>query len=306
MLNVTFLGTSAARPTVERNVSSIVIAREGESLMFDCGEGTQRQMMRFGASFSFTDLFITHFHADHILGITGMIRTFGLQGRTDPMRFYGPPGAKDLLRSAIHLGAERIPFEIDIVEIQAGDSLDRGDYDLVVFDTKHTRESVGYALVERERLGRFDPDLARSRGVPEGPLWGKLHRGETVELEDGSKISADDLVGASRPGRTVVYTGDTAPCKSVVEAVAGADLLIHEATFDQDERDRAKHTNHSTASDAAKVALSAGVRRLILTHVSARYSVDARPLLEQAREVFDNTIVAKDGSSFDVPFPDDA
>jgi len=302
MLSVTCLGTSAARPTVERNVSSLVLVREGETLMFDCGEGTQRQMMRYGASFSLEHIYITHYHADHFLGVTGLLRTLGLQGRTEPLHLFGPKGAHRILGSVVSLGVERPPFEIDITELAPGDTLKREDFDLEVFPTEHARHSIGYALVEHERLGRFHPERARELGIPEGPLWGKLHKGETVKLADGRTVGPGDLVDAARPGRKVVYSGDTKPCKSVVDAAHDADLLIHEATFGEEEKDRAAETEHSTAAGAAQVALAAQVRRLILCHVSARYSRDARPLEKQAREIFPNAEVARDGVTIDVPF----
>ncbi len=304
MLTVTFLGTSAARPTVERNVSATIIVREGETLMFECGEGTQRQMMRYGVSFSLSDIFVTHFHADHFLGVIGLLRTLGLQGRTEPMRLYGPKGAKRVLGTALKLGIERAPFEVEIYELVPGDKIARKGYDIVVFRTMHGPYSVGYALVEHQRLGRFDPEKARALGVPEGPLWGKLHRGETVTLEDGRTIAPDGLVGPPRPGRKVVYPGDTRPCESVVEAAEGADLLIHEATFGDEEKERAVETGHSTATEAAQVALAARVKKLVLHHLSARYSADSSVLLEQARAVFPETIVARDGMVIEVPFPD--
>jgi ribonuclease Z len=304
VLAVTFLGTSAARPTVERNVSSISVVREGETLMFDCGEGTQRQMMRYGVGFSLTDIFFTHFHSDHVLGVTGLVRTLGLQGRTDPMCFYGPKGAKDILSKAVNLGVEKTPFEIHIEEIKPGDCLDRGEYDIRPFATEHARYSMGFAIVEHERLGRFDPEKAREMGIPEGPLWGQIHAGKTVTLDDGRSIGPEELVGERRPGRKVVLTGDTKPCESVVDAAEEADLLIHEATFGEDEEDRADETNHSTAKGAGQVALAARVRRLVLSHVSARYSRDFGPLMEQAQEVFPETVVAKDGMTLEVPFPD--
>ncbi|MCZ6916073.1 MAG: ribonuclease Z [Gemmatimonadetes bacterium] len=304
MLAVTFLGTSAARPTVERNVSSITVAREGETLMFDCGEGTQRQMMRYGVSFTLRDIFFTHFHADHILGVTGLVRTLGLQGRTDPMCLHGPPGAKDVLGQALTLGIERVPFEIEVKEIRAGERLDRGDYDIEVFSTEHTRHSVGYAIVEHQRLGRFDPEKARALGIPEGPMWGMIHAGKSVTLEDGRTIGPEELVGPARSGRKVVLTGDTRPCESVAAAAEGADLLVHEATFAQEEEDRARETGHSTAREAAQVALAARVRKLALCHLSARYSRDFGPVLEEARAVFPEVVVAKDGMTIDVPFAD--
>jgi ribonuclease Z len=304
MLTVTFLGTSAARPTVERNVSATVIVREGETLMFECGEGTQRQMMRYGVSFSLSDIFVTHFHADHFLGVIGLLRTLGLQGRTEPMRLYGPRGAKRVLGTALRLGIERTPFEVEIQELSPGDRIARRGYDIVVFSTVHGRYSVGYALVEHQRLGRFDPQKARALGVPEGPLWGKLHRGEAVTLEDGRIIAPEGLVGPPRPGRKIVYPGDTRPCESVVEAAEEADLLIHEATFGDEEKQRAVETEHSTATEAAQVALAARVKKLVLHHLSARYSADSGVLLEQARAVFPETIVARDGMVIEVPFPD--
>src|SRR5438105_7196868 len=186
MLSVTFLGTSAARPTVERNVSAMALVREGETLLFECGEGTQRQMMRYGVSFALSEIFFTHFHADHFLGVIGLVRTLGLQARAEPMRFYGPKGAKKLLTQALQLGVERVPFDVAIQEVKPGAVITGGNrapgtaYDIHAFATDHGGGSVGYALREHERPGRFDPEKARAAGVPEGPLWGKLQRGEAV------------------------------------------------------------------------------------------------------------------------------
>ncbi len=274
--------------------------------MFDCGEGTQRQMMRYGVGFSLRDIFFTHFHADHVLGVTGLVRTLGLQGRTDPICFYGPMGAKDVLSQAMSLGVERTQFEIHIEEFKPGDRLERGEYEIRVFATQHTRHSIGFTVAEHERLGRFNPEKARELGIPEGPLWGQIHAGKTVTLDDGRSIGPEELVGETRPGRKVVLSGDTRPCKSVVDAAEDADLLIHEATFGEEEEDRAEETGHSTAKGAAQVALAARARRLVLSHVSARYSKDFGPLLEQARAVFPNTVVARDGMSIEVLFPDAA
>ncbi len=302
MLSVTFLGTSAARPTVERSVSSIAITRAGETLLFDCGEGTQRQMMRHGVGFSLSEIFFTHFHADHYLGVIGLIRTLALQGRAEPMICYGPAGAKRLLGSAINLGLERPTFPIDVRELKPGDRLDRQEYAVEVIGVEHGGTALGYALREHERLGRFNPERASELGVPEGPLWGKLHRGEVVELPDRRVIGPQDLVGPSRPGRLVVLSGDTRPCGNVVAAAEGADLLVHDATFGDDEKDRARETDHSTATEAAQVALAAQVRRLVLTHFSARYSSSARELVEQAQAVFRDVVAAKDGLEIAVPY----
>lgn len=306
MLTVTFLGTSAARPTVERNVSGLAVHREGETMLFECGEGTQRQMMRYGVSFALSEIFFTHFHADHFLGVIGLIRTLGLQGRPEPLFLYGPKGAKDILATAMKLGVERVPFPVEITEVKAGDTVKglvtRDGYDICAFPTQHGGgPSIGYVLKEHVRRGRFDVEKVKAVGIPEGPLWGRLSKGESVEY-DGQKISAEGFVGPARAGRLVVFTGDTRPCASVVDAAQGADLLIHEATFGEEERDRAKDTGHSTAKEAAQIALAAKAKRLILSHVSARYSISADELVKEAREVFSNSSVAKDGLEVDVPF----
>jgi ribonuclease Z len=304
MLTATFLGTGAATPTVDRNVAGLAVQREGETLLFDCGEGNQRQMMRYGVGFSFTEIFFSHYHADHILGVTGLLRTMGLQDRSAPVTLYGPRGAERILGAAISLGIERNKFPVEIHEITPGDRLTRDEYDIVVFQTDHRPDTVGFALAEHTRLGRFNPDRARELGVPEGPLWGRLHKGETVLLEGGRSVSPADIVGSPRRGRTLVYSGDTRPSLAVVEAARGADLLIHEATFGSDELERAKETGHSTAAEAARVAVEAGVRRLVLTHISLRYTRDAPELLAEARAVFADTVIARDGMVVDVPFPE--
>ena len=304
MLSITFLGTGAATPTVDRNVAGLAVQREGETILFDCGEGTQRQMMRYGVGFSFTEVFFTHFHADHMLGIIGLLRTMGLQDRTAPVTLYGPRNAQRILSAAMNLGIERNKFPVEIVEVRPGDRLRRGEYDIVVFETEHRADTVGFALAEHTRLGRFNPERARELGVPEGPLWGKLHKGETVTLDDCRTVSPADLVGPPRPGRTVVYSGDTRPHRAVFEASKGADLLIHEATFGEEEAERAIETGHSTASEAARIALEAGVRRLVLTHISPRYSRDAPELLAEARAVFPETTIARDGMVVEVGFGD--
>jgi ribonuclease Z len=304
MLSITFLGTGAATPTIDRNVAGLAVQREGETLLFDCGEGNQRQMMRYGVGFAFREIFFSHYHADHLLGVTGLLRTMGLQDRTLPVTLYGPKGAQKILGAAITLGIERNKFPVEIVEVKPGDRLARDEYEIAVFETEHRADTVGYALVEHVRLGRFNPDRARELGIPEGPFWGQLHKGKTVTLPDGRMIGPADLVGAPRPGRTLVYSGDTRPHLSVVEASRGADLLVHEATFGGDEMERARETGHSTAAEAAKVALDAGVRRLVLTHISSRYTRDAAELLAEARAVFPETVIARDGMTVDVPYVD--
>lgn len=304
-LTIRFLGTSASRPTVERNVTSLAVIREGETLLFDCGEGTQRQMMRYGTSFALRDIFFTHMHADHMLGVIGLFRTLALQGRVEPMTLWGPPGSEMLLRSAIAIGSDKEKFPVEYREITPDTPIKRKDYSILPYAVDHGgKMAIGYAIAEDTRLGRFNPDLARDLGIPEGPMWGMLHRGQSVTLPDGKVIEASSLVGPSRPGRRVVFSGDARPCAGTIEVAQGADALIHESTFADEETQRAIDTGHSTAREAAEVAKAAEVKLLVLTHLSARYSLSAADLLREAKEVFPNTIVARDGMEIEIPFAD--
>lgn len=304
MIRVTFLGTSAACPTVRRNVSAIAVQREGDLMLFDCGEGTQRQMMRYGTGFSLWAVFVTHMHADHFVGVTGMLRTMALQGRNEPLLLTCPVSGRRVLEDAVHLGFDRLSFPVEVRELRPGDRVSRNGYEVRAFRVNHGMPALGYALREDDRRGRFDVERARALGVPEGPAFGLLHRGEAVEV-DGRRVRPDEVVGPSRPGRTVVYTGDTRPMRSTVEAAAGAELLIHECTFSGEDRARARATFHSTAAGAARVARDAGVERLALTHISARYSENPARLAREARKVFPATVVASDGLTLEVPHRDD-
>jgi ribonuclease Z len=226
-----------------------------------------------------------------------------LQGRTDPFRLWGPKGAARHPKRAEQFGVDRLTFPVEIRELNAGDAVKRNEYAIIPFQVQHgPGPALGYAVREEDRKGRFDPDLARELGIPEGPLWGRLHRGSAVTLEDGRVIESSTLVGPPRPGRSVVITGDTRPCEATELAARGADLLVHEATFGDEESDRAIETGHSTAREAAQLARRAGCQRLLLTHFSARYSRDAAELEAQARSEFPNVTVGKDGMQVDVPF----
>ena len=301
MIRIRFLGTSAARPTVARNVAGIAVLREGRSLLWDCGEGTQRQIMRFGTGFSFSEIFVTHAHADHFLGLPGLLRTLGLQGREDGMTIYGPRAAQRVLSSVVRMGVERVSFPVQVKGLEPGERVDFGGWAVQAFPADHGIKALGYALVEEARPGRFDVDEARRLGVPEGPLFGRLHKGQAVEV-DGRIVRPEQVVGPSRPGRKVVYTGDTRPSPETVEIARGADLLIHDATFGAEERRRARETGHSTAADAARVAARAGARRLALTHLSARYSDSPQLLEAEAKAVFPASRVAYDGLRLEIGF----
>jgi len=295
VLRLTFLGTSSSRPTVRRGVSSLAVQRGGDLHLFDCGEGTQRQMMRYAVGFAVRDIFISHMHADHYLGLPGLLRTMSLQGRTDELVVRGPSGSVEDLERALQLGGDRLGFPVRVAGLDPGDEVSFGDYAVRAFRTDHTASSLGFALVEADRLGRFDVGKALAAGVPEGPLFGRLHRGEDVELPDGTVVRANDLVGDSRPGRKLVYSADTRPCQATREAAEGADLLVHEATFGTEDGSRAVETRHSTAREAAEVAVDAGVRQLILTHFSARHSEQPGRLVAEARKVFPQVSAAEDG-----------
>ncbi len=299
-LDVVFLGTSASAPTARRGTASLLVRRGGDRLLFDCGEGTQRQLLR--SSIGLVDLeevFVTHFHADHYLGLPGMLKTFSLRMRDVPLTVYGPPGLRDLFGALARI-VGKVTYPLELVEVRQGDMLKRDGYRVCVFDVHHGVQAVGYALVEDERPGRFDDAAADAIGVPFGPERGALQRGEAVTLPDGRVVQPEELVGPKRPGRTLVYTGDTRPAEAVAVLFPGADLLIHEATFGEDERERALETGHSTACEAAEVARDAGVSLLAITHVSPRYL--ASDLVGEAQEVFPGTILPRDFDVVELPF----
>lgn len=305
LLRLTFLGTSAAQPTLHRNLSGLTVKADSDLLLFDCGEGSQRQMVRFGTGFTVEAAFFTHFHADHYLGIIGFLRTLGMMGREHPLRLYGPPPARRLLHQAVHLGVDSLSFPVEIHELKDGDSVRRDGYTVHAVGVDHRINALGYVLAEDSRAGRFNLAKARELGVPEGPSFGKLQRGEAVTLPDGTPVRPEDVVGPSRPGRRLVISGDTRPCASLISAAKDADLLVHESTFSDDEQERALETRHSTAREAARVAREAGVRRLILTHLSSRHDTDPSKLLGQAREEFSGPVeVAHDGLTVELPLRD--
>jgi ribonuclease Z len=302
-LNVVFLGTAASMPTAQRNPAALLVRRGSERLLFDCGEGTQRQLQRSAIGLpDLQEIFLTHYHADHFLGLPGMLKTFALRGREQtPLTVYGPRGLRELFnRLRPFLG--RLPYPLATVELEPGETLERGEYAIEAFPVEHGLDALGYALVERRRPGRFDVAAADALGVPAGPARGRLQAGEEVELAEGRVVTPAQVLGEPRPGRKIALTGDTAPSPLVVHAADGADLLVHEASFLAEEAERARETMHSTAAQAAEVARDAQVRLLALTHLSPRYF---GPELEaEARDVFPDTVVPRDFDVIEVPFPE--
>jgi ribonuclease Z len=301
-LDVVFLGTSGSTPTAKRALSATLVRRGGDKILFDCSEGTQRQLLKSDVGLvELEEIFLTHYHADHYLGLPGMLKTFALRGREIPLTIYGPRGLDDLLATLRRIFG-RLTYPVATTELEPGASLERDGYRLDAFAVDHGVAAVGYALVEDTRPGRFDVDIATDLGVPDGPERGVLQRGESVTLDDGRVVTPADVLGRARAGRKVVLSGDTAPAASVVEAAAEADLLVHEATFLADERSRARETLHSTAGEAALVAQEAGVKLLALTHVSTRYF--GHQVVEEATQLFPATVVPRDFDLVTIPFPE--
>ncbi len=304
-MRVTFLGTSGAVPTTERSTSGLLVEREGDRLLFDCGEGTQRQMMRYGTGFDIGHIFLTHMHGDHTLGLPGLTQTMEFNGRDRPLAVHAPGGTRRRVESLLSVTGERPSYPVRVRQVEPGEvALDRGDYEVRAFDVDHDTRAVGYTLVEAERKGRFDRETAEEEfGIPPGPKYSRLHAGEPVEHE-GRTVEPAEVVGPPRPGRRVVYTGDTRPTEATVAAATEADLLVHDGTFADDHRERARRTAHSTVREAGAIAREAGVRRLALTHISTRYAGQDDRLLAEAREAFPEAFVARDGTTVTVPFPD--
>ena len=303
-LDLVFLGTSGSVPTAQRAPSALLLRRGGERLLFDCGEGTQRQLLRSSVGLpELPEVFVSHFHADHYLGLPGMLKTFALRGRELPLTVYGPRGLKDLF-STLRRVFGRLPYALELVELRPGDVLERGEYNLVTFPVAHALESLGFALVEHPRPGRFDVAAADGLGVPSGPERGLLQAGESVQLPDGRVVTPDEVLGPPRPGRRVVLSGDTAYSPLVLEAARRAEVLVHEATFLDEERERAAETAHATAVEAAELARDAEVGLLALTHLSNRYF--GPEVAREARTIFPDTVVPKDFDVIDVPFPERA
>jgi ribonuclease Z len=299
-LEVTFLGTGASVPSARRSTAAVLIARGGDRLLFDCGEGTQRQMQRSLGLVQVDEIYLTHFHADHMLGLPGLLKTYDLHDREAPLRVFGPPGLKELF-TVLRPLIGRLRYPLELGELRPGESVDHDEYVVEGYEAAHNVRAFGWALVEDERPGRFDPAAAQAAGVREGPDFARLQRGEEVEGSNGT-VTPDQVMGETRPGRTIVVTGDTAPAPATVAAAADAELLIHDASFAEEDAQRAAETGHSTLGQAAAVAAEAHVKMLALVHISARYHVGK--VLEEAREVFAGCVAPRDFDQIVVPLPE--
>jgi ribonuclease Z len=297
-LSVLFLGTAGSMPTVQRAPASLLIRRGGDRILIDCGEGSQRQLLRSIGLPDLEHVFVTHYHADHFLGLPGMLKTFTLRGRRTPVNIYGPRGLVALMSDLRRIFG-KLSYELNVVELAPSDVVKFSDYRIGVYSVVHRTEAVGYALVEDDRPGRLDPGRAAELGVPAGPLLGALQRGESVEV-GGRGVRPEDVLGEKRPGRKLVFSGDTEPCEATAAVARGAELLVHDGTFSHEERERARQTGHSTALEAAELAREANVSLLALTHLSSRYF---GPTIEQeARTAFERTVVPRDFDVIEVPY----
>ncbi|HWE32432.1 MAG TPA: ribonuclease Z [Solirubrobacteraceae bacterium] len=292
--SVFFAGTAGSVPTARRGLPALLVRRGADRILFDCGEGTQRQLVSSVGLTELTEVFVTHFHADHWLGLPGLLKTFDLRGRDKPLTVHGPRGVREFMTLG-QRAAGRVRFELTLCELEPGQVLERDGYKIAAVPVEHRSPAFGYVLFEGERPGTFDPEAATKLGLSPGPEFGRVQRGETVK-----GVTPAQVLGPSRPGRKLVLSGDTRPCEALKLAAHEADVLIHEATFADDERDRAAETGHSTAGQAAEVARDADVRLLALTHFSTRYPVGV--LRDEARAIFARTVLPRDFDAIEIPF----
>jgi ribonuclease Z len=296
-LSIFFAGTAGSIPTARRGLPALLIRRGGDRILVDCGEGTQRQLVRSIGLLDLDEIFLTHFHADQWLGLPGMLKTLDLRGRDRPLSIYGPQGLRALLELAMR-AAGRVKFELHLTELDAGDVLEHDGYRIASVRVAHgTVPALGYVLFEDERPGAFDPRKAQALGLTPGPEFGRVQHGETV-----NGVAPEQVMGAPRPGRKLVISGDTSPSDALAVAAHGADVLVHEATFADDERELAAERGHSTAAQAARIARDAEVSLLALTHSSTRYPISV--LRDEARVIFARTVLPRDFDTIEVPFPE--
>lgn len=302
-MDVTFLGTGASWPTSERGLSAIAVKRGPEVILFDCGEGTQRQMQASDVSYQqITQIYLTHYHGDHCFGVPGLLKTMALNERTKPLWLFGPRGLHRMVDGFRKIGGWPKQFDIHVREMEPGDIEERDGYTVMAHAADHSVQNIAYSLQERDRRGKFDKPKALEMGIPEGRMFGQLQRGQSVTLDDGRVIEPSEILGPARPGRKVVYSGDSQPCQGLLEAAVDATLFICEATFAREEIERAREVKHMCAHEAAGIAATARAKALALTHISPRYK-DTTPLLEEAQAVFPDAVVVDDFTTLNVPYP---
>ena len=295
-MSVFFAGTAGSIPTARRGLPAILVRRGGDRILVDCGEGTQRQLVSSVGLMDLTEVFLTHFHADHWLGLPGLLKTFDLRARDRPLTVHGPRGLRDLLGPVLR-AAGRTRYELRLHELEPGEQLARDGYTIAAVPVNHRGPAYAYVFFEDARPGEFDPAVAQQLGLTPGPEFGRVQRGETIR-----GVTPDQVMGPTRAGRKVAISGDTRPCEALRIAAHHADLLVHESTFAHDEVERAAETGHSTAGQAAQLAKDAEVRLLALMHFSTRYPVGR--LRDEARAVFERTVLPRDFDSVEIPFPE--
>ena len=293
-MEITFLGTASAVHSKERNHPSIALKAFGDVFLFDCGEGTQRQLLFTQVSpMKISKIFLTHFHGDHILGLPGLLQSMSLHGRENKLTIYGPRGLDELKSPIYRLSYSSIDFPIEFIEIDSGIIEETEEYIIKAQSVKHNVPALAY-YIEEKKKPRFLREKAIELGVPVGPAFGKLHNGEEVEV-DGRIIKPEQVLGPERKGIKITYSGDTRPCEEMIMFAKDSTILIHESTFIQNEAQNALDYGHSTAQDAAFIARESGSKELILTHISTRYGEEyAQIMLKEAKEVFENTRIARD------------
>lgn len=304
VMRITFLGTGGGVPSISRSLPSVAVSYAGELVLFDCGEGAQRQMMKAGTGFKQKmTIFLTHLHGDHIFGLPGLIYTLSMLDRRYPLRIIGPRGTAAFVEALLSIRFGKLSYEIEVREVDEGVAYESRDFVVESINASHTVKALAYRLRERDRPGRMRVEVLERIGIPKGPLWGRLQRGEAIEFS-GRIIRPEEVMGPPRRGRVVVYTGDTRPSSRIIEFSREADVLIHDATFDSEFEEDAGREGHSTARQAAEVALKARVKRLYLFHISPRYEGDEERLLREARSVFPDSYLAEDLLSYEVPLSD--
>ncbi|WP_431192606.1 ribonuclease Z [Stenomitos frigidus] len=308
VLQITFLGTSSGVPTRSRNVSSVAVRlpQRAEFWLFDCGEGTQHQLLRSEIKSSqLTRIFVTHMHGDHIYGLMGLLASCGLAGNVQRVDIYGPPDLDEYLKACRRYSQTHFSYPVKVHTVRPGVVYEDSEFTVSCGLLKHRVPAFGYRITEKDRPGHFDVKQAAALGIPSGPLYGKLKRGEVITLPDGRSVNGADLCGQTEQGRKLAYCTDTVFCETSIELAQDADVLIHEATFAHQDADLAYQRLHSTSTMAAQVALAAQVKRLIMTHFSPRYApgnaIELKDLLAEARSIFPNTEMASDFWTYEIP-----